>query len=101
MGHQETPLMKNDESLCPICGMQLDDNHFAPTSFPGIDQEICCNCEENLDLMFSNFKDKPGTDRGYIVPDNSNRLEEIIRSSIHSCLSERGHQGKEYHDPDS
>jgi len=73
--------MKNDESLCPICGIQLDDNHFAPASFPGIDQEICCNCEENLGLMFTNFKDKPGTDHGYIVPDNSNRLEEITGRS--------------------
>lgn len=69
--------MKKDASACPICGMQLDDNHFAPASFPGIDQQICCNCEENLSLMFANFEEKPGTGSGYIVPDHSDRLEEI------------------------
>jgi hypothetical protein len=69
--------MKNDKSFCPICSMKLDDNHFAPASFPGIDQVICCNCEENLGLMFTNFEEKPGTDHGYIVPDNSDRLEAI------------------------
>ena len=73
--------MKNDESLCPICGMQLDDNHFAPASFPGIDEDICCNCGENLGLMFTNFNNKPGTNHSYIVPDNSDRMEEITGRS--------------------
>jgi hypothetical protein len=77
IGHR----MKNDESFCPICGTELDENHFAPASFPGIDQAICCNCEENLGLMFTNFKDKPEAKDGYIVPDNSNRLEEITGRS--------------------
>ena len=61
--------------------MQLDNNHFAPASFPGIDEEICCNCDENLGLMFTNFDEKPGKDDGYIVPDNSSRLEQITGRS--------------------
>lgn len=73
--------MKNNEYFCPICSMPLDDNHFAPASFPGIDQPICCNCEENLGLMFTNFEEKPGTDHGYIIPDNSIRLEMITGRS--------------------
>lgn len=68
--------MKNVNIDCPICGMEMDDNHFAPMSFPGIEGQICCNCEENLSLMFTNFDKKP-SDNGYIVPDNSDRLEQI------------------------
>lgn len=73
--------MGNDKNECPICGMQLDDNHFTPVSFPGLDQEICCNCDENISLMFTNFEEKPGRDDGYIVPDNSDRLEQITGRS--------------------
>ena len=73
--------MKNQKKDCPVCGMQLDNNHFAPVSFPGIDEEICCNCEENLGLMFTNFDEKPGEAGGYIVPDNSVRLEQITGRS--------------------
>jgi hypothetical protein len=65
------------ENNCLICGMQLDDNHFAPASFPAIEQKICCNCDENLSLMFTNFEEKPGKNDGYIVPDYSDRLEQI------------------------
>lgn len=68
------------ENNCPICGAQLDDNHFAPASFPGIDQNVCCNCDENLGLLFTNFEEKPG-DHGYIVPDYSDRLEQITGRS--------------------
>ena len=31
--------------------------------------------------MFTNFEEKPGTDHGYIVPDNSSRLETITGRS--------------------
>ena len=61
--------------------MQLDNNHFAPASFPGIDEEICCNCDENLGLMFTNFDNKLSESGGYIVPDNSARLEQITGRS--------------------
>jgi hypothetical protein len=74
-------IMKNQKKDCPVCGMKLDNNHFAPASFPGIDEEICCNCDENLGLMFTNFDEKPGEDGGYIVPDNSARLEQITGRS--------------------
>jgi hypothetical protein len=67
-------------SKCPVCGMVLDNNHFAPASFPGIDQDICCNCDENFGLMFTNFEEKPG-DHGHIVPDYSDRLEQITGRS--------------------
>ena len=73
--------MRNQKKDCPICGMQLDNNHFSPASFPGIDEEICCNCDENLGLMFTNFDVKPGEIGGYIVPDNSDRLEQITGRS--------------------
>lgn len=69
------------ESNCLICGTQLDDNHFAPASFPGIDQNVCCNCDENLGLMFTNFEEKPESNDGYIVPDYSDRLEQITGRS--------------------
>lgn len=72
--------MKYESNDCPVCGMPLDDNHFAPAMFPGIDGEICCNCEENLSLMFTNFDHKPG-ENGYIVPDNSDQLEQITGRS--------------------
>lgn len=72
--------MKKVSKDCPVCGIQLDDNHFAPVLFPGIDNEICCNCCQNLGLMFTNFDKKPG-DNGYIVPDNSYRLEQITGRS--------------------
>jgi hypothetical protein len=61
--------------------MRLDDNHYFPTTFPGIDQEICCNCDENISLMFTNFEEKPGRNDGYIVPDNSDRLEQVTGRS--------------------
>ena len=73
--------MENKKVDCPICGMQLDNNHFAPVSFPGIDQNICCNCEENIGLMFTNFEEKPGNEASYIVPDNSDRLEQVTGRS--------------------
>ena len=74
--------MENKKSRCPICRMPLDGNHFAPVLFPGIDQEVCCNCDENLGLMFTNFDQKPGTkDDGYIVPDYSDRLHQITGRS--------------------
>ena len=68
------------ENRCPVCGMLFDNDHFVPTSFPGIDQKICCNCDENLSLMFTNFDDKPG-DHGYIVPDYSDQLEKLTGRS--------------------
>jgi hypothetical protein len=71
-------IMENRKNNCPICGIQMDDNHFTPVSFPGIGEPICCNCKENLGLMFTNFENKPG-DNGYIAPDNSERLEVITR----------------------
>ena len=73
--------MDNKKNACPLCGMQLDDNHYAPVSFPGIDKEICVNCDNNIGLMFSNFEEKPGEDGGYIVPDNSDRLEQVTGRS--------------------
>ena len=73
--------MENKKNACPICGMQLDDNHFTPVSFPGIEKEICCDCDENISLMFSNFEEKPEGGDGYIVPDNSDRLEQITGRS--------------------
>jgi hypothetical protein len=73
--------MKNKNCCCSICGFQLDDNHYFPTTFPGIDQEICCNCDENLSLMFTNFEKKPGNNDGYIVPDNSDRIEQVTGRS--------------------
>jgi len=72
--------MGDKKKDCPICDMQLDNNHFAPTSFPGIDKEICCNCDKNISLMFTNFGEKPGN-AGYIVPDNSDRLEQVTGRS--------------------
>lgn len=69
------------ESNCLICGMRLDDNHYFPMTFPGIDKGICCNCDENLGLMFTNFEEKPGRNYGYIVPDNSDRLEQVTGRS--------------------
>jgi hypothetical protein len=73
--------MKNKGIDCPICGIQLDDNHFFPAAFPGVDQDVCCNCDENLSLMFTNFEEKPGNNDGFIVPDNSDRLEQITGRS--------------------
>ena len=73
--------MENEKIDCPVCGMQLDDNHFAPSSFPGLDKEICCNCDKNISLMFTNFEEKPGVGDGYIVPDNCDRLEQITGRS--------------------
>ena len=72
--------MNNISIDCPICGMEMDDNHFAPASFPGIDVLICCNCEENLSLMFTNFEERPSGD-SYIVPDNSDKIEQITGRS--------------------
>lgn len=71
------------ESNCLICGSQLDDNHFYPATFPGIDQKICCNCDENLGLMFTNFEEKPG-DHGYMVPDYSDLANILIDYVRHS-----------------
>jgi hypothetical protein len=73
--------MENDKDNCPLCGIQLDDNHWAPVSFPGIDKEICINCDQNIGLMFSNFEEKPSADGGYIIPDNSDRLELVTGRS--------------------
>ncbi|RPH49567.1 MAG: hypothetical protein EHM85_13390 [Desulfobacteraceae bacterium] len=68
--------MENKKNDCPFCGEQMDDNHFASTSFPGIDEPICCNCNENLRLMFTYFEKYP-SDNGYVFPDNSDRLEQV------------------------
>lgn len=92
--------MRKEKNDCPICGFQIDDNHFIPVSFPGIDEPICCNCDENLGLMFTNFEEKPGDD-GYIVPDNSDQLEQLTgRPYIENrllyfldCLRQRQSQG--------
>ena len=38
--------------------------------------------------MFTNFEEKPGGDNGYIVPDNSDRLEQITgRSYLENRLT--------------
>jgi hypothetical protein len=74
--------MKNKIKNCPICRIPLDDNHYAPVSFPIIEVEICCNCYKNLSLMFTNFEEEPGTDgHGYIMPDYSDRLREVTGRS--------------------
>jgi hypothetical protein len=73
--------MEIKSNNCPICGVQLDNNHFTPATFPGIGQYVCCNCDENLSLMFTNFEQKPGNNDGYIVPDNSDRLEQFTGRS--------------------
>ena len=93
--------MKNRNNYCPVCGEQMDDNHFTPVSFPGIDEEICCLCDQNISLMFTNFGEKPGGGNGYIVPDNSDRLEQITgRSYLENrlifylyCLKKRQSEG--------
>ena len=72
--------MEDKTKNCPICGMQIDDNHFFPTSFPGIDDKICINCDQNISLMFTNFDERP-EGNGYIVPDNSDRLQEVTGRS--------------------
>ncbi len=72
--------MEKKKNDCPVCGMELDDLHFTPVSFPGIDKEICCNCDRNIGLMFTNFKEKPG-DGGFTVPDYSDRIEQITGRS--------------------
>ena len=73
--------MENKKNACPICSIQFDKVNFFPTSFPGIEKEICCNCDENISLMFTNFEEKPGVGDGYIVPDNCDRLEQITGRS--------------------
>jgi hypothetical protein len=73
--------MKNINYACPICSIQFDDLNFIPTSFPGIEKEICCDCDKNISLMFTNFDEKPGGDDSYIVPDNSDRLEKLTGRS--------------------
>ena len=70
--------MKN---RCPICGMPFDNNDFAPVSFPCVEKEICIICDENISLMFTNFEENPGNNDGYIVPDNSYRLEQVTGRS--------------------
>lgn len=93
-------VMGTENNDCPICGIPLDDNHFYPSSFPGIDDPICCNCDENLSLMFTNFEKGPG-DEGFIVPDNSVRLKQITgRSYLENrlifllhCLKKRQFSG--------
>ncbi len=72
--------MGNKDNVCLLCGVQMDDNHFIPATFPGIDEPICCNCNENLKLMFNNFEERPGK-TGYIVPDYSERLKKITGRS--------------------
>ena len=92
--------MEKEKNACPICGIQMDDNHFIPVSFPCIDEPICCNCDENLGLMFSNFEQRLGAN-GYIVPDNSDRLEQVTGRSymenrmrfFQDCLRQRQSQG--------
>jgi hypothetical protein len=68
--------MKSDKGRCPVCDMPMDDNHFTPVSSLIFSESICCNCHENISLMFVNFQEKPGN-RGYIVPDHCERLEKI------------------------
>lgn len=99
--------MGTKKVYCPICGIPLDDNHFSPSFFHGIDDPICCNCDENLSLMFTNFEKGPG-DEGYIVPDNSGRLEQITGRSylenrlifLMHCLKERQISGDSPGDKD-
>jgi hypothetical protein len=73
--------MENKKNSCPICSIQFDNVNFFPTSFPGIEKEICCDCDKNISLMFTNFDKKPGGDDSYIVPDNSDRLEKVTGRS--------------------
>lgn len=68
--------MENQKKDCPICGAQMDDNHFTPVLFPGIDEPICCNCDEDWRLVFNNIEKSPG-DNDYIAPYYSDRLEQI------------------------
>jgi hypothetical protein len=72
--------LNNAEHLCPICGMPFDDQHFESVKCPYLPENICCNCDENLGLMFTNFVEKP-SGKGYIEPDFSDRLAELTGRS--------------------
>ena len=73
--------MENKKIACPICSIQFDKVNFFPTSFPGIEKEICFDCDKNISLMFTNFDEKPEGDDYFIVPDHSNRLELVTGRS--------------------
>ena len=73
--------MENEKNACPICSIQFDNVNFFWTLFPGIEKEICCDCDKNISLMFTNFDEKPGGDDSYIVPDNSDRIEQVTGRS--------------------